>query len=134
MDPSVLFVSPHKQDGKLVASMLADISIPVVHVANVADATAKLNARRFGVALCEARLEDGTWLNLLELTRTRGIELVVTDAFADARFWAMAINLGAYDMLAQPFHRTEVRRVLSGASMWRSGMGRSTIEARAAAS
>ena len=39
----------------------------------------------------------------------------VTDAWADARFWAEAINMGAYDLLAQPFHKTEVRRVLSGA-------------------
>lgn len=129
MEGSVLFVTPFQHDGKAVAGMLNDISIPVVRAASLADAAAKLNARRFGVVLCEAHLEDGTWLNLLEITKIQGIELVVTDAFADARFWAMAINLGAYDMLAQPFHRTEVRRVLAGAAMRRS-----SLEVRAAAS
>ena len=48
MDRSVLFVSPHRQDGNVVASMLTDISIPVVHVANLAEAAAKLNAASHG--------------------------------------------------------------------------------------
>jgi DNA-binding NtrC family response regulator len=104
------------QDGRSVAGMLNDISIPVVHAGDLAEAATKLRSDRFGVVLSEANLEDGTWLNVLELTRARGIELVVTDPFADAQFWSKAINLGAYDVLAQPFHRTEVRRVLASAS------------------
>jgi len=74
-----------------------------------------LESEKFDVVLTEANLEDGTWLNVLELTRAAGIELVVTDAWADARFWATAINQGAYDMLVQPFIRMEVSRVLAGA-------------------
>ena len=34
---------------------------------------------------------------------------------AAARFWAEALNLGAYDLLAQPFYEPEVRRILSNA-------------------
>ncbi len=116
MDSSVLFVTPYLQDGRSVAKMLEDISIPMVHAANLTEAAAKLETGRFKVVLTEANLEDGTWLNVLELTRAAGIELVVTSAWADARFWAAAINLGAYDMLAQPFSRMEVRRVLAGAT------------------
>src|SRR4051794_35486211 len=116
MDRGVLFVTPFPQDGKDLAGMLNDISIRVVHAASLAEAEAQLKAKRFGVVLCEANLVDGSWLDLLELTRIKRIELVVTDAFADARFWATAINLGAYDMLAQPFHLTEVRRVLAAAA------------------
>jgi DNA-binding NtrC family response regulator len=36
--------------------------------------------------------------------------------WADGRFWAEAINLGAYDLLAQPFQRGEVRRLTARAS------------------
>jgi DNA-binding NtrC family response regulator len=122
MDSSVLFVTPYLQDGRSVAKMLEDISIPMVHAANLTEAAARLETGRFKVVLTEANLEDGTWLNVLELTRAAGIELVVTSAWADARFWATAINLGAYDMLAQPFSRMEVRRVLAGASSRRFGM------------
>jgi len=119
MDRTVLFVTPYVQDGRSLAKMLDDVSIPVVRAANLKEATSKLHAGRFGVVLSEANLEDGTWLSVLELTRVRGIQLVVTDAWADARFWAKAINLGAYDMLAQPFLQTEVCRVLASASSQR---------------
>ena len=72
--------------------------------------------RRFPVVLTEANLEDGNWEDVLRLARPAGAELIVTNPWADARFWAEAINLGAYDLLAQPFSGTEVRRVLSSAS------------------
>ena len=116
MDSSVLFVSPRVQDASSLAEMLDEISIPVVHASSLKDAVSKLRAATFGVVLTEAKLDDGNWLDLLEITRRSGSELVVTDAWADAQFWAMAINLGAYDMLAQPFRGTEVRRVLVSAS------------------
>ena len=57
-----------------------------------------------------------------------GAEVIVTDPNADVRFWAEALNLGAYDMLAQPFCETEVRRILSNACS--RGV---TMRARAAA-
>ena len=120
MDSSVLFVSPHIQDARSLAEMLDEVSIPVVHASSLKDAVSKLRAAAFGVVLTEAKLDDGNWLDLLEPTRHSGMELVVTDAWADAQFWAKAINLGAYDMLAQPFRGTEVRRVLASASSHRT--------------
>ena len=116
MDSSVLFVSPYVQDASSLAEMLDEVSLPVVHASSLKDAVSKLRAANFGVVLTEAKLDDGNWLDLLELTRRSGTRLIVTDAWADAQFWAMAINLGAYDMLAQPFRGTEVRRVLASAS------------------
>ena len=116
MDSSVLFVSPRIQDAIFLAQMLDEISIPVVHAVSLKEAVRKLGAASFGVVLTEAKLDDGNWLDLLEQTRRSGMALVVTDAWADAQFWAMAINLGAYDMLAQPFSGPEVRRVLASAS------------------
>src|SRR5438552_3683615 len=115
MDSNVLFVSPYVQDANSLAEML-DEGSTVVHASSLKDAVSKLRAANFGVVLTEAKLDDGNWLDLLELTRRSGTELIVTDAWADAQFWAMAINLGAYDMLAQPFRGTEVRRVLASAS------------------
>ena len=55
------------------------------------------------------------WISF-SLTRSLGMELAVRDPWADGRFWAEAINLGAYDLLAQPFHETEVRRLIASAS------------------
>ena len=41
--------------------------------------------------------------------------LIVTSRFADERLWAEALNVGAYDVLAKPFERDEVNRVLTSA-------------------
>ena len=67
--------------------------------------------------LTEAALPDGNWLDVLHLTREtpHEIQVIVTDPHADARFWAEALNLGAYDLLAQPFYEPEVRRILYNA-------------------
>jgi DNA-binding NtrC family response regulator len=116
MDSGVLFVSPYPQDARSLAQMLDGSSLPIVHARCLQDASSKLETRGFQVILSEADLEDGTWMDTLRLAHRFGVELVVTHAWADASFWAEAINLGAYDVLAQPFQRTEVRRVLASAS------------------
>jgi len=41
--------------------------------------------------------------------------LVVTSRLADDRLWAEALNLGAYDVLAKPFDKTEVNRIVRSA-------------------
>ena len=43
--------------------------------------------------------------------------MIVTSRLADERLWAEALNLGAYDVLAKPFDRTEAMRVVAAA--WR---------------
>ena len=81
-------------------------------------ARAKLLQSHYGVILTEAGLPDGSWLDVLSLARSLapgGPEVIVTDPYADARFWAEALNLGAYDLLAQPFYESEVRRILYNA-------------------
>jgi len=121
MDSAVLFISPYLQDAQAIGSMLAEASVVVTHATCLEDAVSKLETGRFPVVLTEAKLVDGTWQDVLSLTRPRGAELLVTDAWADARFWAEAINLGAYDLLAQPFQGNEVRRVVTSASSQRVG-------------
>jgi len=51
--------------------------------------------------------------------------LVVTSKFPDESLWAEVLNLGGYDVLAQPFDREEVTRVVrsavrSSSDLWRS--------------
>ena len=116
MDSTVLFVSPYVQDANSIAVMLDETSFAMVHAVSLREATVKMETARFPVVLTEAILEDGNWLDVLYLARPTGAELVVTDAWADPTFWAEAINMGAYDLLAQPFHKTEVRRVIASAS------------------
>jgi DNA-binding response OmpR family regulator len=41
--------------------------------------------------------------------------LIVTSRLADDALWSEALNLGAHDVLAQPFDRNEVERVMASA-------------------
>jgi two-component system response regulator PilR (NtrC family) len=97
--------------------MLHALPLAVEHVGTIEDARAMLQHKEFDVILTEAKLPDGKWIDVLHLAREcpRELEVVVTDPQADARFWAEALNLGAYDLLAQPFYEPEVRRILFNA-------------------
>lgn len=119
MDSAVLFVSPYPQDALTLARMLDNVP-SLIHAVSVKEAASKLETASFQTVLTEAALEDGTWLDLLQLSRSLNTLLIVTHPWADVRFWAEAINMGAYDVLAQPFNRTEVRRVLGAASSRKS--------------
>jgi DNA-binding NtrC family response regulator len=122
MDSGVLFVSPYPQDARSLAQLLDDVPLPLVHALSLKEAASKLETGNFQVILTEATLEDGTWLDVLKIARSTDTELVVTHPWADARFWAEAINMGAYDLLAQPFLGAEVRRVLASASGRKPGV------------
>jgi DNA-binding NtrC family response regulator len=116
VNSAVLFVSPSAHDARSLKSMLAEASMELIHSVGLRSAGEHLQSGQFPVVLTEAKLEDGTWLDMLHLARPVNAEVVVTDPWADARFWAEAINMGAFDLLVQPFQRVEVQRVLASAA------------------
>lgn len=117
MRKGVLFVSPRREDASTLSSMLRSLSVPIEYVADLEQARARIRDDRYPVILTEANLKDGTWLDVLDLAHrlTPRSEVIVTDPAADARFWAEVLNMGAYDLLAQPFATGEVQRILSNA-------------------
>jgi len=117
MTSTLLFVSPYREDAQRLSQMLSPLPLVFDHVPDLKHARVKLRHSRYGVILTEAGLPDGSWLDILSLARgmAPGVEVIVTDPYADARFWAEALNLGAYDLLAQPFYESEVRRILYNA-------------------
>jgi hypothetical protein len=66
------------------------------------------------VVLCEHALEDGSWKDVLELAASRPYPplVIVTARLADERLWAEVLNLGGYDVLAQPLDRNEALRAI----------------------
>jgi DNA-binding response OmpR family regulator len=63
-------------------------------------------------------LMSGTWLDILENIKhlPNTPSLIVTSRLADERLWAEVLNLGAWDVLAKPFDRSEV--ICSMRSAW----------------
>src|ERR1700692_2186675 len=117
MRSRILCISGHQEDARPLSPCLHALPLVVDHVGTLLLARAQLRKQDYDVVLTEATLPDGNWLDVLHLVREtpREMKVVVTDPQADAHLWAQALNLGAYDLLAQPFYEPEVRRILSNA-------------------
>jgi DNA-binding NtrC family response regulator len=117
MRSRILFISGRQEDALHLSQMLHKLPLKLEHVQSLRHARTRLNESEYDVILTEAYLPDGKWLDVLHLARgcPRETEVIVTDPQADARFWSEALNLGAYDLLAQPFYEPEVRRILYNA-------------------
>jgi DNA-binding response OmpR family regulator len=84
-----------------------------------------LKGNPLGVVLCESSFGEKCWKNMLEeCSRLRRPPLlVVTSRKADDTLWSEVLNLGGYDVLAQPYDRAEVVRILSLAWLhWKTSM------------
>src|SRR4051794_26446307 len=117
MRSRILFISGRQKDARRLSRMLHTLPLVMDHANSLQQARAKLRTDEYDVILTEATLPDGKWLDVLHLAREypQEVEVIVTDPQADAHFWAEALNLGAYDLLAQPFYEPEVRRILYNA-------------------
>ncbi len=117
MNDAILFVSPHPADAGLLADMLTSTALRLDHAPNLRTARDRLEESSYGAVLTEAQLPDGSWTDVLNLTYEVAAlpAVLVTHRLADDRFWAEVLNMGAYDLLAQPFDPGEVRRILASA-------------------
>ena len=124
---AVLCVDPMEQDRTHLEEIFNSCPWKVcpdalwkLHAAHtVESAWRMLRASSFPVILCECEIGPGAWQGLLALLERLPQRpfLIVTSRVADERLWAEALNLGAYNVLAKPFDRAEVTRVLSMAWM-----------------
>ena len=117
MRSRILFLSGHREDARRLSRMLHTLPVTLDYAGSLQQARTLLQDSQYDVILTEAELPDGKWIDVLNLAREIPLraEVIVTDPQADARFWAEALNLGAYDLLAQPFYEPEVCRILYNA-------------------
>jgi len=115
MRSGVLFVSPHVEDADRLSQILGPVEVE--HVRDLEHARDKLRQEPYPVILTDADLPDGAWSDVLDLAQevTPPPEVIVTNRCADARFWTEALSRGVFDLLAQPFYPSEVRRILANA-------------------
>lgn len=97
--------------------MVASVPLELDHASEVRQVRERLKRYSYGAVLTEARLPDGTWLDVLNAVSDLAScsALIVTKRAADDLFWAEVLNQGAYDLLAQPFDAGEVQRILTNA-------------------
>ncbi|HUB78725.1 MAG TPA: hypothetical protein VMB03_08025 [Bryobacteraceae bacterium] len=130
-DVTVYHIGPQDQDLRVLAEILAgtdwklcpDTRWHIATTGNVSSASSQLRSGEIPIVLCDRESEAGNWKDTLETLRDFSTPplLIVTSRTADEYLWAEALNLGAYDVLAKPYHAPEVVRVLSMAWLhWRN--------------
>jgi DNA-binding NarL/FixJ family response regulator len=135
---SVLSISPTEEDHLVLRDILnlldatfdPHCTFLLKSCINFSAALSVLRDRPSEVVVCERDLQPGSWKDVLEhLTILPDPpSLVVTSRHADERLWAEALNLGAFDVLAKPFDRTEALRVIGAA--WRAWGRPARVSAR----
>jgi len=120
---TVLCVSPNAEDGVSLGRIFRESDWTVytnsewtlIACPTLASASSALRDVTIPIVFCECDLLPGTWREMLEDISFLPDPplLIVTSRLADARLWAEALNLGAYDVLAKPFDATEVMRAVS---------------------
>jgi DNA-binding NtrC family response regulator len=132
----VLSVSPSEADHVALYNILQQPALDtdcgwVVHpVSSFASTAEALAEHAIPIVISEDNLHPGTWRTILDFISALPDPplLIVASRLADERLWAEALNLGAWDVLAKPFDRQEVIRVVSSA--WRHWRDRRELQTR----
>ena len=127
---TVLAVAPEAERAAL-RRMFEHSRWTLVEAETMAEAATALDHYFSVVLLCEAVLPDGTWAELLDLTR--GLPLpppvIVTARQADDDFWMQVLNRGGYNVLGKPFSEKELFEMVSVAWRHRKDRGQTTLRA-----
>ena len=106
MSGLVLVVSESSESGAALSTMLGANNWRIQQAHSCGEAAGLLSRASISVVV-----------DLLRYTShaSDGPRLIVTCRVADEALWAEVLNLGGYDVLAQPFDPYEVARVISAA-------------------
>lgn len=118
---TILSIGPKDEHHSVLAGIVRRMN--VLACSSVENSLTLLRENDVPVVLCDSEYD---WRGLLDLLGEfpNPPFLIVTSRLADDRLWSEALNLGAYDVLAKPFDKTEVTRVVTMAcNRW---SGRST--------
>lgn len=69
------------------------------------------------VVITDLSFTDGNWCDIFKYLVDNAVEasVIVSCPLADERLWSEVLWRGAYDMLVEPYERSELRRIVEGA-------------------
>ena len=110
----VLLISSAPEDHVSLIRIFAHSNWRLRQVTTCHEAVTFVSENDTSVVICERDLPDGDWKFLL--SGFDGVNarptVIVTSRRVDEALWAEVLNLGGYDVLAQPFDPEEVHRVV----------------------
>jgi DNA-binding response OmpR family regulator len=118
--PSVyaLAIGAQDPDQLKLAEIFGDRGWRLSQASTLGEARRFIDAAPVWVVISERDLPDGGWREVLEdlALRPEPPSLIVTSRLADESLWAEVLNMGGFDVLAQPLDNEEVTRVIGAAA------------------
>jgi DNA-binding NtrC family response regulator len=116
--PTLLAVSTNQEDLCSLQDILDEDNWTVQHAESCDEAARLMRNQNPEVIACDLNFPDGNWRDLFNLATAleNPPPLVVVSRHADESLWAEVLSVGGYDLLAIPFERNEVSRVVAMAS------------------
>ena len=99
--------------------VLESCGIDVLPVCDCNEARRMLKTQpQVQVVLTDGALPDGDWRRVLEIVAEDhpNVEVVVCSRLGDHRLWIDALEWGAYDLVAEPYQREEIQRIVEAAA------------------
>jgi len=114
---SALFVGGYEDERWLVREVFRECGWQLFEAPDRRRAARCLRRHPVHVVIAKSDLPDGSWQEILRHLQglMRPPLLIVSSRTADEHLWAEVLNLGGYDVLAQPFERDEMVRVVASA-------------------
>ena len=112
---TILLVGAVENSRRGARSIFSQFSWSTERANNFGEASRLIRRDLHRVIVSEKDLPDENWKDVLEAAAAREDPplIIVTSRSADEYLWAEVLNLGGYDVLAQPFDRNEVHRSVS---------------------
>ena len=117
MKAKILLVMPPQRRDVLM-NYLEEAGMEVSFARNCREALRKLNeGLHYDLVLVDSRISGGSWREILQFVRdTRTpYEVIICSRFGDEQLWAEMIEMGAFDLIPEPYDRLEVLRILQAA-------------------
>jgi two-component system, NtrC family, response regulator PilR len=115
--PLILVVDDEPDLIELVSLTLSRMNLATDSAANLADARARLNERRFDLCLTDMRLPDGDGLDLVAWIQQHQPQLpvAVITAHGNVESAVRALKLGAFDFVSKPLDLGVLRKLVAKA-------------------
>jgi CheY-like chemotaxis protein len=131
---TILSLSPSESDHAILEQTFRDSTLSLYPNCRLtlqpsptlASALATLRAHRIPIVLCDRDAQPEAWREILRAGNSLSEPpcVIVTSRLADDRLWAEALQDGAFDLLAKPFDKSDVMRIVHAAWVhWQNRYG-----------
>jgi DNA-binding NtrC family response regulator len=106
----ILLVSSDLENRKRLTGILNREGWDTICVSRVSECREVLANQNIGLVFCDRRLPDGTYQDVLAITRSlsQNVRLVVTSRLADWDEYLEALHHGAFDLIVSPCRPSDV--------------------------